>query len=345
MTATGREEAWALALKIARDRHDRGYLREFTPETVIDAADEIGLDVSARTIRRAIGAMAETGVLEQVDDDPLQYRLAPSFAPLPDGDDTSDDAATSADYADLGDDDLGLASGDDLLIYHLYADTGVESEPLSAYGDVVRVGLDPQRTRFSHAIQADATEVPLQAEADLAVLHPPCQRWSTMTHVSGDPDEWPDLLDEARRVGRQLADHYVIENVPQAPLKEPVILSGQNFGLPVVYRRAFETSFHVPQPPEPPELVDRSGPFADDEGGLGDWRGDKRLWRAAKQVAGDYPARDLKNAGIPAPYIHYLMRWFLRARRSAGRATDVSQSGREVLDTSVTARQERGDRR
>lgn len=195
----------------------------------------------------------------------------------------------------------------DRLIYHIFADVGVESEPLSAYGRVVRVGLDPLDTNESEPVQADAHQLPLTPGADLAVLHPPCQRWSSATRGRGDH---PDLIPLARQIGNEYADDYIIENVPNAPLRNPVKLDGSMFGLPIQYRRAFETSFHVEQPPIHGNLYADGGVLATHHE-TGGWQGGTSLWRSIKQVTGDYPSQDLKRSGIPAPYIHYLMRWFI----------------------------------
>lgn len=192
------------------------------------------------------------------------------------------------------------------LIYHVFADVGVESEPLSVYGRVVRVGLDPLDTNDSEPVKADARNLPLKPGADLAVLHPPCQRWAPQTHISGDRDEHPNFLPLARRIGEEYAEDYIIENVPTAPLEDPTVLDGRMFGLPVAYRRAFETTFQVDVPPAQATLAD-GGAFAT-HSATGNWNGDARLWRTVKQVAGDYPARDMKRSGIPAPYIHHLIR-------------------------------------
>lgn len=53
---------------------------------------------------------------------------------------------------------------------------------------------------------------------------------------------------------------YVIENVPGAPLENPVRLCGSSFGLKVRRHRMFETSFPVmvspcQHPPDPPVIV------------------------------------------------------------------------------------------
>ena len=78
--------------------------------------------------------------------------------------------------------------------------------------------------------------------ADFAATHasPPCQRYSTMT---ADPDRHPDLVGPVRDLLRATGLPYVIENVPQAPLVDPVILCGSAFGLGVRRHRAFETNW------------------------------------------------------------------------------------------------------
>ena len=76
--------------------------------------------------------------------------------------------------------------------------------------------------------------------ADFDAIHasPPCQRYSTATGASRD--RHPDLVAPVRDLmaGRL----YVIENVAQAPLVDPVILCGSAFGLRVRRHRAFESS-------------------------------------------------------------------------------------------------------
>lgn len=199
-----------------------------------------------------------------------------------------------------------------LRIGHFFADIGVESEPLSAYGTVHRFGLDPQDTYFTtdtYAVDL-AEEMPDVDVFDLALLHPPCPRWSTATR-DRDREEHPNLIPRAREITGTLADDYILENVPNAPLNDPVRLNGRMFGLPIDYERAFETSFHVEQPPAYQALTATDGDFADHQE-TGGWQGSAQFWRTAKQVTGDYPAEDLKRSGIPAPYIHYLLRWYLR---------------------------------
>ena len=68
---------------------------------------------------------------------------------------------------------------------------------------------------------------------------PPCQRFSTMTAA---PDRHPDLIGPVRVLLIESGLPYVIENVPQAPLVDPVILCGSAFGLRVRRHRAFESN-------------------------------------------------------------------------------------------------------
>lgn len=371
MTTTGRDRVWSLALRIAARRDERQYLREVTPEAVSNAADEAGLSVSLRTVRRVLDAMADTGVLVDVSDgENRKYRRTASVSWPPSTDMSSGDSSFPATDMASGSREVndisvaGATSGDsatdmsptrreadsssdatpelasaaetaadsnaDLVddrpvIYHLFADTGVESEPLSAYGRVVRVGLDPRSTGFGDVVRGDVTSLPLRDDADLAVFHPPCQRWAAPTRIRGDREEHPNLIPDARRIGERVADHYIIENVPAAPLDDPVVLDGGMFNLPVAYPRAFETSFPVRQPDSRPERPCPE-PFLKADGQIGCFRGDARFWRPVKQVSGDYPAGPLKRSGIPAPYIHYLLEFWQYAREGVDVELEVEGS-------------------
>lgn len=79
---------------------------------------------------------------------------------------------------------------------------------------------------------------------------PPCQRYSTMTarHGKERVESHPDLVEPTRQLLIESRLPYVIENVPQAPLVDPVTLCGSMFGLKVRRHRNFETNFEVRQP-------------------------------------------------------------------------------------------------
>ncbi len=210
-------------------------------------------------------------------------------------------------------------------ILHLFADTGVEDEVLYTFGDVVRVGIDPEQNPFSTVLQGDARDPPVRGEFDLAVAHPPCQRWSVATPGGGsDPEDHPDYLDAARDVCREFADHYIIENVRDAPLRDPVVFNGGMFGMAIHYPRAFETSFSIPQPRQVPRWSPASGPMAE-QGKQGNaWVGTNEGWRIAKGYAHDWPARGLKRHAVPAPYLRRLLYWWIAAVESGERSEQPS---------------------
>ena len=129
-------------------------------------------------------------------------------------------------------------------ILHVFADTGVESEVLSAYGNVTRVGIDPTDNPYTDTlITADARELDLDRTYDLGLFHPPCYKWTQRADEDGE-----NLIPLARELAEKYVDNYIIENQPDAPLHNPTILKGEMFGLPVAYERAFETSYPVEQP-------------------------------------------------------------------------------------------------
>lgn len=201
-------------------------------------------------------------------------------------------------------------------IGHLFADCGTESEALSTFGEVHRWTLDPRPNPFvAETTQMDLAEEMPDAELDLAVLHPPCTRWSDMPDV--DPDDHPDLIPRAREIGEAIAEHYIIENKPRAPLNDPVLLRGQQFGLPIKYERAFETSFRVPQPPRQQTLGSETSPFFYSERSPA-W------WASVKGLRGDYPKEHVAKNALPLAYVDYLMRAWLEATGRAQGVADYS---------------------
>jgi len=208
-------------------------------------------------------------------------------------------------------------------ILHGFADCGVESEALSVYGDVTRATINPRPNDYSDVIVADLSrpdELPFDGgQFDLAVLHPPCTAYSDMPDANKHGDA-PKLVDEAREIGQRYADHYIVENKPAAPLRDPVVLEGRMFGLPIRYERAFETSFPVDQPPRNGRLGEspETSPFFYTERS-------PQWWRAAKGgISGDYPKEHIAKNSIPLPYIHHLARAWMDVTRASEGVADYS---------------------
>jgi hypothetical protein len=235
-----------------------------------------------------------------------------------------------------------IEDGTEHRIVHLFADTGVEDEVLHTFGDVVRIGIDPEPNPFSTVVQADARNPPLSRGFDLAVAHPRCQRFSKATAGGGtDPDDHPNQIPAARSACQRLADHYIIENVPQAPLRDPVKLTGGMFGMGIHYARAFETSFHVPQPDTAVRFRPEDGPLAEQGKDGNAWVGKTDGWRLAKGYSYDWPGRGLKRHAVPAPYLRRLLYWWLAAVEDGTRSEQVSikeavaDGGQRSVDTAT----------
>ncbi|WP_231184734.1 hypothetical protein [Haladaptatus sp. DYF46] len=201
--------------------------------------------------------------------------------------------------------ELSVEGNQQTVIFHLYADYGVEGEALAAYGDVHRFTIDPKPNPVYETTTAMdlMTETP-ERRAHLAVLHPKCSKWTDMPNV--DPDDHENQIPRARELANSIADNYIIENKPRAPLRDPVVLNGKQFGLPIKYERAFETSFSVRAPPRERTLKTECGPYYYSDRTT-EW------WKSVKGVRGDYPKQHLAKNALPLAYVDVLLRAWLRS--------------------------------
>jgi DNA (cytosine-5)-methyltransferase 1 len=130
--------------------------------------------------------------------------------------------------------------------------------------EVVGIDIDPQPNYPFEFVQADALEaltmgffrrnLTTWAVRDFNAIHasPPCQAYSDLQNQN--KREYPDLVGPVRELLRATGLPYVIENVPEAPLIEPVILCGTMFdGLRVIRHRGFETNWPLTAPTEHPK--------------------------------------------------------------------------------------------
>ncbi|MBC8395046.1 MAG: DNA cytosine methyltransferase [Deltaproteobacteria bacterium] len=114
--------------------------------------------------------------------------------------------------------------------------------------EVVGVDINPQ-PRFPFEFhQADALTYPLDG-FDVIHASPPCQA-HTCLNVMWNAKKHLDLVLPTRKRLRMSGVPYIIENVPGAPLINPIVLCGSMFGLsagPYDLRRhrLFECSFVV----------------------------------------------------------------------------------------------------
>lgn len=116
--------------------------------------------------------------------------------------------------------------------------------------DVVGVDIKPQPRYPFEFIQADALEYILELAGyanglyDAIHASPPCQAYtslSSMKHVQANNHK--DLIPATRALLVKSGLPYVIENVPGAPLRNPMMLCGTMFdGLGVKRHRLFESN-------------------------------------------------------------------------------------------------------
>lgn len=119
--------------------------------------------------------------------------------------------------------------------------------------DVVGVDKNPQRSYPFEFHQADAIEYLQSHWREFDVIHasPPCQSYTNIRNLVESrlgKQDYPDLVEPTRNALRATGKPYIIENVPGAPLENPIVLCGVMFDLKVFRHRLFETSFPVLAP-------------------------------------------------------------------------------------------------
>lgn len=89
---------------------------------------------------------------------------------------------------------------------------------------------------------------------DFIWASPPCQRWSIGTNARGAERnlKHPDHITPIQKLLRESRVPYAIENVPRAPIRSDIVLTGRNVGLDrIVRERHFEVSWPVLYRPQP----------------------------------------------------------------------------------------------
>lgn len=200
----------------------------------------------------------------------------------------------------------------------LYCAAGGSSAGLARAGyDVTGVDIRPQPRYPFRFVQGDALEYVRQHghEYDLIAASPPCQAFMALRHWT--KREYPDLIEPTRAALIATGKPYLIENVPGAPLLNPLMLCGSMFGLRVIRHRIFETSWPIWFPPSscshPKGAVGRRG-----NEGTGEWitvTGHFANVPKAQQAMGGLTwmtQRDLAQA-IPPAYTEWIARQLILA--------------------------------
>jgi DNA (cytosine-5)-methyltransferase 1 len=120
------------------------------------------------------------------------------------------------------------------LVLDFFCGAGGVSMGFSRAGfGVVGVDIEPQPNYPFEFIRGDALDLgpELLASGRFAAAHAscPCQKWAGSAHWHGI--DHPDLIEPTRVMFKASGLPYVIENVPGAPLENPITLCGTMFGL------------------------------------------------------------------------------------------------------------------
>jgi DNA (cytosine-5)-methyltransferase 1 len=124
--------------------------------------------------------------------------------------------------------------------------------------EVVGVDIKPQPNYPFEFIQANVVDMlPVLGDllGSILVVHasPPCQAYSRYRNFSPKMgtrrigDGYPRLIEPVRAALERAGVLYVLENVPGAPLVDPVTLCGSSFGLDIRRHRLFETNWDLPR--------------------------------------------------------------------------------------------------
>lgn len=164
------------------------------------------------------------------------------------------------------------------ILLDLYCGAGGAAEGYHRAGfEVVGVDIAEQPRYPFEFIRADVTTLKLPyfalALVGASAIHasPPCQVYSRLAYYQPETiaGRYADLIEPTREMLRATGLPYVIENVPRAPLLDPIELCGCMFTGLMLYRpRVFETNVSgiwCPEHPPHTELCARNGylPTAD----------------------------------------------------------------------------------
>jgi DNA (cytosine-5)-methyltransferase 1 len=136
--------------------------------------------------------------------------------------------------------DLFCGAGGASMGYHMagFEVTGVDLKHGKRYpytyirGDVMEIVKDLDFLRSFDVIHAS----------------PPCQTFSATKHLrnaQGKGTDKQDLVEPVREALKIAGVPYIIENVVNAPLIDPILLCGSAFGLKVRRHRLFESTFDL----------------------------------------------------------------------------------------------------
>ena len=192
--------------------------------------------------------------------------------------------------------------------------------------DVTGVDIKPQPRYPFKFVQADALEYVAEHGHEFDFIHasPPCQKFSAYRRSMperGD-EHYVNLIPDTRAALIASGLPYVIENVPGAPLIEPMMLCGSSFSLDVRRHRLFESNLfllgqpcnHAWQTPRFDRGSRHIRPNDRCTVAVGEWRIPLKLQQQAMGI--DWMSVSELSQAIPPAYTEYIgeqLLWHLEA--------------------------------
>lgn len=173
--------------------------------------------------------------------------------------------------------------------------------------EVVGVDIKPQPRYPFEFIQADATTFSLDG-FDVVHASPPCQEYTPL-RARQNGRHYPDLIASTRELLELAKVPWVIENVPNSPLRHYITLCGNSFGLRTYRHRRFETSWLMFQPEHRSHTVATSTKKRrkDFDAGMNiSITGDVGSWLGPACMGIDWMTGNELSQAIPPAYTEYI---------------------------------------
>lgn len=199
----------------------------------------------------------------------------------------------------------------------LFCKAGGASVGLHMAGfDVVGIDIVPQPRYPFRFVRGDALKLPLDIrQFDFIWASPPCQKFCRL-NTREDLSHYPDLIEPVRAMLISTGKPFVIENVPEAPIRRDLMLCGAMFGLRSYRHRHFECSFPIEQPAHPKHLirVNRRGENRKEHwanGGFMTVTGDVGTYCGPEALGINWMSGSEMSEAIPPAYAEYIGRILL----------------------------------
>lgn len=140
-----------------------------------------------------------------------------------------------------------------MKLLDLYCKAGGASKGYADAGfEIIGIDIKKQKRYPYEFIQADCLDILQDLDYlrtfDVIAASPPCQTHSRTQHLrnaQGKSTDKVDLIPQTRAALVESGVSYVIENVPGAPLINPIQMCGSYFGLKVRRHRLFESNLKL----------------------------------------------------------------------------------------------------